>query len=77
MADLVGGVDEVSSLAEEGVDPSGNDNSFNLTLFDSGARKDFIAGHLGNGQRLSGEGGLVNFERISIQETSIGRNDVS
>lgn len=50
MANLVCGVNKVSSLSEESVNTSGNHNSFNFTLLDRRTRIDTITGTFGDRQ---------------------------
>ena len=77
MSNLIGAVDKVSGLAKESVDASGDDNGLDLALFDSGAREDLVAGAPPDRQRLSGESRLVDLQRVSFQEPSIRRDNVS
>jgi hypothetical protein len=67
----------MSSLTEEGVDPSSNYNGLELSLLYSGTGEDFITRVLGNRQGLTSECGLINLKRISLQKTSISWDNVS
>jgi len=71
VTNIVGAVHKMCSLAEEGVNTGGNDNSFYLTLFAGGTREDLTTRVLGDGQGLTGEGRLVNLKGISLQKTGI------
>lgn len=77
VTNLVGTIHKVSGLAKEGVDASGDNNSLNLTLFAGGTREDLITGALGDWQGFTSESRLVDFERITLQETGISRDDIS
>jgi len=71
MPHLIGAVYEMSSFTKKGVHPSGNHNSFNLTMLASRPREDFITWFLCNWQRLTSESRLINFKRVTLQQTSI------
>lgn len=60
MADVVGAIYKMSGLPKKGVDAGGNDDGLDLALLAGGAGEDLVAGHFGHGERLSGEGGLVD-----------------
>ena len=77
MTDLVGAIDEVGGLAEEGVDPGGNDDGLDLALLASGAREDLAPGVLGDWERLASESGLVDLQRVAFQEASVGWDNVA
>ena len=77
VTNIVGAVYKVCSLTKEGVDTSGNDNSLNFTLFAGGTREDLLTRVPCDWQGLTSEGRLVNFERISFQETGISRDNNS
>lgn len=77
MTDLVGAIHKVSSLAKESVDTSGDNNSLNLTLFTGGTREDLVSRIPGDWQGFTSEGRLVDFERITLQETAISWDDIA
>lgn len=69
MTDLVGAVDEVSCLAEEGVDAGGNDDRLDLTLLAGRAGENFVSGMLRYRQRFTcvfeaGESAVVCTNRL-------------
>jgi hypothetical protein len=67
----------MSSLAEEGVHSSGNDHGLDLALLTGGPREDFVPRAPGNWEGFSGKRRLVNLERVTLEETSIGRDDIT
>uniref|UniRef100_A0A0A9FQW0 Mha2 n=1 Tax=Arundo donax TaxID=35708 RepID=A0A0A9FQW0_ARUDO len=67
----------MSSLAKESVHSGGNDHSLDLTLLASGAREDLVARALGHWEGLSSKCRLINLKGITLEETSIGRDDVT
>jgi len=77
VTNIVGAVYKMSSLAEEGMNTGGNDNCPNFTLFAGGARENSITRVPCDWQGFTSESCLVNFERISFQETGISRDNIS
>jgi hypothetical protein len=67
MPHFIGAIYEMSSFAKKGVHPSGNHNSFNLTMLAGRPREYFIAWLLCNWQRLTSESRLINLKRVTLQ----------
>ncbi|WVZ73285.1 hypothetical protein U9M48_021611 [Paspalum notatum var. saurae] len=77
VADVVGAVHQVRRLAEEGVHAGGDDDGLDLPLLHGGAREDPLARVLVHGQRLPRERGLVDLERVPLQQPGVGGDDVT
>ena len=77
VANVVGAVHKVGSLAEEGVDAGGDDYSLDLPLLAGRAREDLVTRILGDGQGLTSERRLVYLERVPIQQSSVCRHDIA
>ena len=77
VADVVGAVDEVGGLPEEGVDAGGDDDGLDLALLAGGAGVDAVAGHLVDGERLARERRLVDLERVALHQPRVRRDDVA
>jgi hypothetical protein len=77
VADVVGAVDEVRRLAEEGAHAGGDDDGLDLPLLDGGAREDLLPRVLVHGERLTGERRLVDLERVPLEQPRVGGDDVA
>ena len=64
-------------LTEEGVDARGDDDDLDLALLARGARVDAAAGVLGDREALASESGLVDLERVALEQARVGRDDVA
>jgi len=77
MTNIIGAVNKVSCLAEEGMNTSGDDNGLDFTLLAGWARENSISRILCDWKGFTGQSRLIDLERISLHETSISWDNIS
>jgi hypothetical protein len=75
VAHCAGAGDELGGAAEEGVRASGDDHAAHRALFHYAAGISLIAGPPGDGERLAGQGSLVDEEVSFSDQAQVGGND--
>ena len=68
---------QLRGLAEVSVCPGGIDDGVDLTLADDGAGVHSPAWLGSDWQRLASQSGLIYLDRIAIEQSCIGGNDVA
>nr|GME20927.1 hypothetical protein CRG98_026008 [Ipomoea batatas] len=77
VTNIVGAIDEMSSLSKEGADAGGDDDGIDLSLLHGGAGVGDVPGCLSDRQGFTCESRLINLEGIPFQEASICGDDIS
>ena len=77
VADGVRVLDQFGGLAEVGVGAGGVDQGADLAAADDRSGVHRVAGRAGAGQRLAGEGGLVDLDLVAVQQPGVGGDDVA
>nr|GMC61201.1 hypothetical protein CRG98_026008 [Ipomoea batatas] len=77
VTNIVGAIDEMSSLSKEGADAGGDDDGVDLSLLHGGAGVGDVPGCLSDRQGFTCESRLINLEGIPFQEASICGDDIS
>lgn len=74
---VVVGADEGGGASEEGVGSSGDNDALGLSVLADGRREALVSDGLLDGERLSGETGLIDRDVDGVEEAAVGGDNVS